>query len=227
MERKCISLNPLAEYLAATESRKRRIISEQQNPDPVKIPRYQLAKARIKKSILNNLNQKTIDVAITELTTRNPDKKWKINDRELSIIALKNFKGMKFPSLISDYKLEEISVKQKSLFLYGLEILIAPNLIFRITKDGKKYIGALKIHVSKSKPFVISQSSTVAALINLYLNEAVAKEDEIVLPELCLCIDLFNKTTVNSQSKIKYDMSNLKAVCREISVIWEQLVKAA
>lgn len=46
-----ISLNPFAEYLEATESRRRKILEEQLEPDPVRIPYYQLAKARIKKSI--------------------------------------------------------------------------------------------------------------------------------------------------------------------------------
>ena len=33
-----ISINPLAEYLEATTARKLKILEEQQNPDPVRIP---------------------------------------------------------------------------------------------------------------------------------------------------------------------------------------------
>lgn len=39
-----ISINPLAEFLEASESRKKKIVEEQLNPDPVRIPYYQKAR---------------------------------------------------------------------------------------------------------------------------------------------------------------------------------------
>jgi hypothetical protein len=223
MKKPVISINPLAEYLEATAARRNRILEEQINPDPIKLPWYQLAKARMKLSIKKNGAHAPIDNGIKELQQRQPDKKWKEINIKNSILALTNFKEMILPDLIKDNSLEIVKADQKYLNLYGVHIIIAPNILFRITIDNNKYLGAVKFHISKEKKFSVNQSKLVASLIYQYLSNVVAEEDDIVLPELCLCMDAFAKTTVNSFTRIKYDMSQIKKACDEIL----KLVRAA
>lgn len=211
-----ISINPFAEYLEATESRRLKILEEQQVPDPVRIPYYQLAKARIKKSIELSGSLRPINSAIKLLTEKTPVKEWQKNDRKNSIIALENFKKMLLPEVIKENKLEIIKPKQKHLNFNGITILISPNIVFRITIDGVKYIGACKIHISKGKAFSHKQSKLVANLLEQYLSNCVAEEDEIVDNSLCFCLDPFAGTTINSNSKVVIDMKQVKQLCNEI-----------
>lgn len=212
-----ISINPFAEYLEATESRRKQILKEQMIPDPVRVPYYQLAKARMKTSIANSGDYAAVKSGISELTARKPVKKWKISDRINSITALQNYQNMLLPKLITENKLELITAKQKHLKFNGITIKISPNIIFRIVIDGVKHIGACKIHVSKGKPFSNKQSKVVATLLYQYLSNCVAEEDEFVNPELCFCLDPFAGTTINSYSKILVDMKIIKEVCEEIN----------
>ncbi|HKC69408.1 MAG TPA: hypothetical protein VKG26_14330 [Bacteroidia bacterium] len=211
-----ISINPFAEYLEATEARRINILKEQQDPDPVRIPYYQLAKARIKKSIALSGSFKPIDDGIKTLQARKPIKDWQKNDRTNSIIVLDKFKKMLLSDLIKENKLEIISPKQKHINFKGITINISPNIIFRVTIDGTKYIGACKIHISKGKPFSHKQSKLVANLIEQYLSNVVAEEDEVVDPVLCFCLDPFAGTTINSNSQAGYDMKLVKQLCSEI-----------
>jgi len=96
-----ISINPFAEYLEASESRRKQILNEQLNPDPVRIPYYQLAKSRIKTSIVNSGNYTAIKEGIRELTAKKPVKKWQISDRVNSIKALENYQDMLLSKLIT------------------------------------------------------------------------------------------------------------------------------
>jgi hypothetical protein len=216
-----ISINPFAEYLEATELRRISILKEQMKPDKRRIPYYQLAKARIKLSILNSANYNIITNGIRQLKEKQTEKKWQIIDRKNSILALEQFKEMVLPEKIIRNELEEVKTTFKYINLYGVNIKISPNLIFRITINGKKEIGACKIYTAKGKPFSNSQSKVIATLLYQFLSEHVAKEDEYVNPELCFCVDVFAGTTINSGSRISVDMKNIKFICAEIPRKWD------
>jgi hypothetical protein len=223
MEKIIISINPMAEFLEATESRKKKIIEEQLDPDPVRVPYYQLSRARISLSILNNVDFNIIDDAIQTIKERNPkEKTWQFYDKTNSIASLNLFKELLLPNEILDLNLEKVKTKSKYLSIYNVHIKISPNLIFRTIIDGQKVIGAVKLHLSKGKPFSNKQSALVAQLLNQFLCNEVAEEDEIVVPNLCLCIDPFAGTTINAMSKIKLDMKEIKLVCEQIPKLWDQ-----
>ena len=112
--------------------------------------------------------------------------------------------------------MELISVKQKHINFHGITVKVSPNVIFRVNVDGVKHIGACKIHTSKGKKFSTKQSKLVAAVLELYLSNCVAAEDEYVNPVLCFCLDPFAGTTINSNSKIGLDMAEVKLMCEEI-----------
>ena len=211
-----ISINPFAEYLEATTARKVQILKEQQNPDPVRIPYYQLARARIKKSIELSGSLKPVNAGIKELSKRKPLKDWQKSDKLNSIKALELYSGMLLPQLVRENNLELISVKQKHINFNGVSIKVSPNIVFRIVVDGVKHIGACKIHVSKGKKFSTKQSKLVAAVLELYMSNCVAAEDEYVNPVLCFCLDPFAGTTINSNNKVNLDMQVVKEMCQDI-----------
>jgi hypothetical protein len=211
-----ISINPFAEYLEATEARRLKILEEQKEPDPVRIPYYQLAKARIRKSIELSGNHAPVNSGIKTLKERKPKKQWQKNDIINSIVALENFKKMLLSNLVKSNKLEIISPRQKHINYNGITINISPNIIFRITIDSKRYVGACKIHISKGKPFSHRQSKLVANLIEQYLSNCIAEEEDVVDPVLCFCLDPFAGTTINSNSKVVIDMKVVKQLCEDI-----------
>ncbi len=219
-----ISINPLAEFLEATDSRKKRIIIEQLDPDPIRIPYYQKARATIKKAVLSNNDYSVVDDGIKFIKNKEVVKDWQKNDKTNSIRALDLWGGMNLPEKFTKYPMEIVSTKAKFLSLYGIEIKVSPTGIFRIEIDGQAYIGGFKVHISKGKPFNIKQSALVAQLLKVFLDNHVVGENEIVDPQLCICIDPFSGTIVSASNKIKYGMSQLKTACQEISSLHEEKI---
>lgn len=115
-----ISINPFAEYLEATELRRISIIKEQMIPDKRRLPYYQLAKAKIKSSIIDNANYAIINDSIRILKERKPIKNWQIADKKNSMLALEHFKNMILPKKIIMEQFEEVSTTFKHLNLYGI-----------------------------------------------------------------------------------------------------------
>lgn len=164
-------------------------------------------------------NQAILDNGIEYIKNKIPDTDWKRRDNKYSIEALELFKKMPLPPFVKNFKLEIIQTEAKFLPIHEINIKISPNSIFRIEYEGQKYIGAFKLHLAKTDPFNNQQSALTAQLLNQFLSNFVVKEDEIVDPRLCICVDPFAQTIINASHKMALDMKQLKLICEEIHQI--------
>lgn len=217
-----ISLNQLAEFSGATDASKRRIIRQQLDPDPFRVPRYALTKARIKKSLALKGNLAPIHEAIQILQDRKATTEWQINDKKVSLEALTRFIKIKIPSIFKKVEFEVIRPETSTMELREVDVIVAPEIVIRGKYDGQNVIGGVKIHISKTKPFDLERSRYVAAVVYKYLKDEVAQKDEIVLPELCLCLDVFNEKLVKAPDNSEEIVSILTNVCDEIKMLWDQ-----
>lgn len=216
-----ISINQLADFQKGTESKKKRIIKQQKNPNPFRIAYYQLAKARMKKTLQTNGELSHITKGIEELKSRKLEKKRQINDRKVSIEAMEKFIKLKLPSLLTNSKYEIIKPsKRKSFELNGVEIIVSPDVIIKIDVDGQTIIGGFKLHISKSNVFNKEQQRIVASSLYKYLETEVAVNDEIVLPEFCLSLDIFGDGFVATSSNLDNTIKNIESICDEIKMYW-------
>lgn len=217
-----ISLNQLAEFSGASDASKRRIIRQQLDPDPFRVPRYALTKARIKKSLALKGNLDPIHEAIQILQDRKATTEWQINDKKVSLEALTRFIKIKIPSIFKKVEFEVIRPETSTMELKEVDVIVAPEVVIRGKYDGQNVIGGVKIHISKTKPFDLERSRYVAAVVYKYLKDEVAQKGEIVLPELCLCLDVFNEKLVKAPDNSEEIVSILTSVCDEIKMLWDQ-----
>lgn len=229
-KKKCmaeISLNQLAEFSKATEKGKTRIIKQQAIPNPVLIPWYQLAKARIKKSISMNWDLSPIYSGIEILSSRtNFDSQRKQIDQKVSLEALQEFVDTPKPSILNSLELEDFKPDTKILVLGNLEIKVAPDVVFRTEIDGQIYLGAFKIHICKRNMFDLKQATLVATILYKYLEQEVPKEGELVLPSLSFCYDIFANRIVPGSEDPSLVLSNIDIWGQEINQIWDNLRQA-
>lgn len=216
-----ISINQLAEFAVSTELGKKRIVKQQQTPDPVRIPWYQLCKARIRKFFEQNGNYDPILEGIAILSERTSEKKWQQIDNVVSREALQNFMEMKMPPLLNKFDYKSFRPEEKSIVIDGVKIIIAPDLVFRMEVEGKIFLGGVKIHVCKSKPFTLQQSQLVSSIIYRYIKENVAKPEEEVMPELCFSLDVFAKRIVQTHKDQNLELGKIEAICKDIAAIWK------
>ncbi len=217
-----ISINQLADFSKATDAGKRRIIRQQKQPNKFLVAWYQLPKARIKKAIANNCDLEPIFKGIEELRLRKPNKPRQVLDREVSLEALKRFVNIKLPHLLKDYPHEIIkNVKTKSVIINGVEVIISPDVIYKFKLNGKVYIGAVKIHISKNNIFDNQQSRYISSLLHKYIKEVIIKDGEEVLNELCLSIDVFGEKVVQVPKNLSKALNDIEDICEEVKSIWE------
>ncbi|MBQ4818830.1 hypothetical protein [Aquimarina sp. MMG016] len=215
-----ISVNQMADFSKSSEAKKRSIIRQQKKPSTFKVAWYQLARARFKKSIAMNGDLEPIFQGIEELIARNPQKQRQVTDRVVSLEAMQRFIVLKLPSLIKVPSEIIKKVDSKSIIINGVEVIVSPDVIFKIKLDGKYYLGAVKIHISKNNIFNNKQSRYVSSSIYKYLKEVVAEEDCEVLPELCLSIDVFGERVISVPNNLEKCISEIEVLCEEIKSIW-------
>jgi hypothetical protein len=221
MSKYIISINQMAEFSTATESVRKRIIKQQLNPSKVRVGYYQMPKARVKKSIQEKGDLQPVLNGIKTLMARKPETKYQERNRLVSIEAMERFVTMKLPSVLQEIDYEVIKPKKKSTDFSDVEVLVSPDLIIKGIFNGKTVIGALKIHISKHNPFDLQKSQLVSAGIYHFLNDEVVKEGEEILPELCLCLDVFGGRTVSAKDSYKSKYSEIIAICNEIKNMWD------
>jgi len=215
-----ISINQFAEFSEATESSKKRIIKQQKTPNKFLIPWYQKAKGAIKKFFTDTKDYSPIENAIKELEAKVPINDRQRNDRAASIQALEVMKKIKLPRILSSLSYEVVTTDDKEIHINDVDVKIAPEIIIKASYKNEIIYGAVKIHICKGKPFNHVQCSYVAALLYQHLTKKVIKKGERVLPELCLCLDVFAERLVPAPENIAAVSSTIRIICGDIKRLW-------
>lgn len=223
MEKCIISINQYADFIKASDAKRLRIIRQQKKPNVFRIAYYQLAKARIRKTLKDNGSLIHINDALTKLSERVPKSKRQLSDKSVSIEALEKFLILKIPKILKNEQIEFLNPKifKNAIDVYGVSIIVSPEIIFKITIDNKEVLGGIKLHVSKSNSFDSEQQQIIASGICNYLEKNVANEDQIVLPEFCISLDIFGNGFISNSSAKKNLINSYKKECKEIIKIWD------
>lgn len=216
-----ISINPLAEFIKATDARKKRIIEQQKKPSPIIVNWYQLAKSRMKKFIINNADYETIDDAILTLKNRKGLNQRQVIDRQVSLEALERFIKLKIPNVLQEKDIEFYKFKNKSIIYQNVEITVSPDVIFSIKRDGIKHYGAIKLRVSKSKTFDNDQQNLIASTLYEYLKQNIIDNKSVIEPDLCLSLDVFGNGYKALNANSNDTLVNYKSYFEEIKNIWK------
>ena len=215
-----ISINPLAEFTKATDAGKKRIIRQQKEPNPIRVSWYQLAKSRMKKFLITKGDYSTIEDAIDNLKGRKNLNRKQTIDRQVSLEALERFVKIQIPNVLKEDDITFCKISTKNFRLNGIEVIVSPEIIFSVLRNGKKHYGAIKLRVSKTKPFDSDQQTLIASLIYEYLKQNIDDAESIIEPDLCISLDVFGggfKTL--SASNINYLTSNIHYL-EEVKKYW-------
>ncbi|OSY88971.1 hypothetical protein WH52_04730 [Tenacibaculum holothuriorum] len=217
-----ISINQFVDFSKGTESKKKRIIRQQKEPNKFMISLYQTSRASIKKSLANNGDNKPIIEGLERLKSRMPVKPRQILNKTISIEAIQRYMKIKIPSILRNHKIDIIKKpKIKSIFIEGVEVLVSPDVIFTIIYNEEKYIGGIKIHISKRNVFSLEDSQKVSFLIEEYLKVIGDDYGAKILPELCFSLDVFDGRMISSPKNKFFFLEKIKDTAREIKTFWK------
>lgn len=222
MKKYYISINQFAEFSSGTKSSKLRIVKQQQVPNKLLIPWYQKAKGAIKRFLFDVNDYTPIETAILQLDAKTPTNNRQKIDKQVSIEALELLKKIKLPKILKNVDYEVVSSEERDLIINNVDIRVAPEVIFRVRQKNDIIYGAIKVHVSKGKPFNLNQASFVATLIYQFLSKKVAGRGEFISPNLCFCLDVFAERFVSAPENISKVILDVKGLCKEIKNLWSE-----
>lgn len=216
-----ISINPLVDFSKGTESKKRRIIKDSKNPPILRVGWYQTPRACIKKSLSENGNSEPIIQGLEKLKSRIVSKPQQINNRLSSLEAMRKFLNVDIPWVLKNHDLTLIKKRKiKSTYIHGVEVLVSPDIVFTMDYNGEKYIGGVKIHLSKGNIFDLQESKMVATVLHKHISEIAPKYNAIPLTDICFSIDVFGERIVSASKKPKKILSKIGEICEEVKQFW-------
>lgn len=216
-----ISINPFVDFELSSNAKKLRIIKDQKNPNPLRVGWYQTSRASIKKSLRQNGDKEPLLEGIERLKNKITPKPQQLQNKMVSMEAINHFVDIKLPNILKNHKYEEIKEKEiKSLIIDNVEIIVSPDVVFKIELDGETYIGAIKLHLSKNNVFDRGQSLTVATLLHQYCLVLSAKYKLKVLPELCYSVDVFGERIVSAPVNSNPYLLRIRNICKEVKKYW-------
>lgn len=216
-----ISINPLVDFFKGTESKKRRIIRDQKNPSIFRTGWYQTPRACIKKSLSLNGDNEPIILGLERLKNKVVEKPQQKTNKFASLEAMRKFLNIEIPEILKNHNLDIIKKRTiKSTFINGVEILVSPDIVFIMDYEGKKYIGGVKIHLSKGNIFDLQESKMVATILHKHISEIAKNYNAIPLTNICFSIDVFGERIVSASKKPEKTLSRIGEICDEVKQIW-------
>ena len=215
-----VTVNQFAKFSEGSESVKKGIVKNKKIPPEKSFFWYQTPTAQIPKYVADGNIRHLFD-GIQRLKDSKPTGKHKINNKRLSIKAIEEFQKTVLPLDFRNLKKEVRKPKEKVINWLGVAIKITPDLVFTAEVDGQKIIGGIKLHFKSTKPFTRLQERIVAYLLQQYLEKTVAQDGEIVLPEFCLCIDVFGNHVTSAPVGTNIPKKEINLACKEYADLWE------
>ncbi len=216
-----ISVNQLADFSKATSKGKERIVQQQKYPNKVKVFWYQKAKARIKKSLAEGGDLTPIYQGIEEIIQKKPENGRQQSDKIVSIEALERYLKMGIPKVLKDINYEVVKPKENWFLIDDVKLIVAPDVVFTGKMDGMQVVGAIKIHIAKTKPFEVDQASIVATSIKKFLEQTEEFKEHKIHPGLCISIDIFGERVITAKEFEDQSEINIKNLCQEIKDLWD------
>jgi hypothetical protein len=211
-----ISINPLAEYVGASERRKRAILRQQKYPSDFIVARYRTARAAFSNYFKDGYDQNVLIRAIERLQGKKPTSDWSRNDTVNSIEALRRFLSIEIPFKSLKCRFSKPDIKAYNI--NGVSVIVSPDLMLEWEVEGQKYVGAIKFYIKK-KDLTLQQGRLSASLIADFMRRTNS-EETTVSKRHCVCVDVMNQRIFAAPGNIIEDMNSISDACYEINTLW-------
>lgn len=218
-----ISINKLGEYIVSRAARQRKILHDRKYPDPeFQMGAYHRDASEAVSQYISNgaIDTTPIDRALQILSQQVPEKVGTARRINANIDALERFNSM-----LDDIGIEgaEPSLGPQSapvLTYYNVNISVRPEIVLRAAAKKKQYVGAVKLHFSKTHPHDEESAGYVSAALNEFCRLHFAQDDEIVNPAFCKVIDIASGNVFDGVKSTKKRLADIAAACQNIAALW-------
>jgi hypothetical protein len=218
-----LSVNKLAEYIVSKGARQRKLLRDRKYPDPD----FQMgmfhreASESVRRYIADGcVDAVPIENQIAVLKQQTPGKIGTIRRVNANIDALDRFLDM-----LDDLAIEGVpelgSHTAEKITIHGVKISVRPEIIVRGTgPKGKKLVGAIKLHFTKSFPMTLDSAGYVSAVVQEFCKTHLLGPDEVLFSDYCKVIDVGCGKVFPGVKATTARMKDVSAECENISGLW-------
>jgi len=218
-----ISLNLLGEFLTTNPKRQRRILEQLKYPDDNKYPYVgNEAKEAIKKYILKDFDEKVLNKCIKQYQGKEGSSASTQGQIDSSIEGLELVLNGN-ADINSSYTYTEYKGDNPKLTIQGVEVSVNPDLIIRFTSRNVNYVGALKIHLSKSSPIKELGGKYITTILYYFVDKYIKQDNESVKEKYCLSFDVHTDSIIECPKGVKNRWNEIEAGCMNIAAIWDTI----
>jgi len=215
-----ISLNKLGEYMtAATPSRRKRIVSDQQTPQPFIVARYKDAREAIVDFIVSGMGDRAGLFSLANRLRRSREgSEFAISDRIASADAI-----VSFIQAVDDIALGDCiavampGTSSEGMSISGVYVSVRPDIYLRNWVTGE-IVGALKLHFPKTSPLSSAGAEYVATAMRVYMEreKGCLNFDH----RKCFVVDVPTASVTIAPKAHVRKMKDIEAACEEIAIRW-------
>lgn len=218
-----LSVNKLAEYIVSKGARQRRLLRDRKYPDPD----FQMgmfhreASDAVKRYIAGGcIDAISVENQVATLKQLTPEKMGTIRRVNANIDALERFLDMLDDvRIVGEPSLAENSAEK--ITIHGVKISVRPEIIVRgVGPKGKKMVGAIKLHFTKTFPMTDESAGYVSAIVQEYMKVHYLGDDETLASEYCQVVDIGCGKVFPGVKATAARMKDVSAECENIAGLW-------
>lgn len=224
------TVRQLAKFTMATEKGKLNIVKGYVEPPEKRGFWHQMSERAIRQSLRMNGDARPLYQELVALRKpRKQETEKQRQNRELCIKDIEQYLKIALPFKFKEVKKQQVDRDRGDVNYIdhlGVRISVNPDFIFRGTYEGKKIIGGVRLVASKGKKMRALQHRIITYFMHRFLMAQIAGPDEEVLPELCLCIDLYGSEGLKvTTAPTGTDVPNkaIEDTCKEFAALWDSI----
>jgi hypothetical protein len=222
-----ISVNKLGEYMTApTPSRRKRIVSDQQTPQPFIVARYKDAREAIVDFIVSGMSDRAGLLSLaSRLRKSREGTEFAINDRIASADAIESFLQTVDSLAFGDCVAVSMpGTSSEGMSISGVYVSVRPDVYLRNWVTGE-IEGAIKLHFPKTSPLTSAGAEYVATVMRVYMEQE--KGCLHVDHRKCFVVDVPTASVTVAPKAHVRKMKDIEAACEEIAIRWSNGSAAA
>lgn len=218
-----LTVNKLGEFITANPKRQRRILEQLKYPkDNAFGFSHKEAREAVKLFFIKEFEEGIITDCIEALERKVTDSEHAQNQINASIEGLEAVLDGN-SDFNSNFVFEFYEGDNPKLIIEGVEVSVYPDLIIRSISRKVKYVGAMKLHMSKSFPVPEEGGKYIAAVLYRFVEKHVKKRGENVKTSHCLSYDIHTDSLVECPAAVKRRWDDIEAACMNIAAIWDSI----
>jgi len=107
---------------------------------------------------------------------------------------------------------------------HNVQVSVRPEILLKGDgPKGKKCVGAIKFHFSKTRPLGEEAAGYVSAIVQEYCKLHLVDDEEVVHPGYCQVIDVASGNVYPGVKSTTKRMKDVAAECQNIAGLWPSI----